>query len=248
MLFPVSSGQHHRANENEWVPVEPSAKPVVKPVLVPPKKTDEKEKEPKQQEPAITIRGVTTTESSTTVTATTATTITATTATPLVTTTSTTIAKTEPVVKAASAINKPYHQLPANQASALVQSDPPPTTSISPSIDGSIFPEANDDFDVSSIIAKRLNAMRKLQENPNDPVALKLMYNSQKDVSRLQIKCNSKSMNIFQIMNDQMSAWANSKHIPGQFTGSTGANILSAKELTSGFQAWAKRVSFVEFL
>lgn len=40
-----------------------------------------------------------------------------------------------------------------------------------------------------------------------------------------------------------MSAWANSKFIPGQFTGSTGANILSARELTSGFQAWAKRVS-----
>lgn len=40
-----------------------------------------------------------------------------------------------------------------------------------------------------------------------------------------------------------MSAWANSKFVPGQFTGSTGANILSARELTSGFQAWAKRVS-----
>lgn len=42
-----------------------------------------------------------------------------------------------------------------------------------------------------------------------------------------------------------MSAWANSKFVPGQFTGSTGANILSAKELQSGFQAWAKRVSKV---
>lgn len=40
-----------------------------------------------------------------------------------------------------------------------------------------------------------------------------------------------------------MSTWANSKFVPGQFTGSTGANILTAKELTSGFQAWAKKVS-----
>lgn len=40
-----------------------------------------------------------------------------------------------------------------------------------------------------------------------------------------------------------MSAWASSKFVPGQFTGSTGANILTAKELQSGFQAWAKRVS-----
>lgn len=42
-----------------------------------------------------------------------------------------------------------------------------------------------------------------------------------------------------------MSAWASSKFVPGQFTGSTGANILSTKELASGFQAWAKRVSFI---
>lgn len=47
----------------------------------------------------------------------------------------------------------------------------------------------------------------------------------------------------------QMSAWANSKFVPGQFTGSTGASILSSKELASGFQAWAKRVSsFVLFI
>lgn len=42
-----------------------------------------------------------------------------------------------------------------------------------------------------------------------------------------------------------MSSWANSKFVPGQFTGSTGANILTQRELTSGFQAWAKRVSLI---
>lgn len=40
-----------------------------------------------------------------------------------------------------------------------------------------------------------------------------------------------------------MSAWATSKFTPGQFTGSTGANILTVKELASGFQSWAKKVS-----
>lgn len=57
------------------------------------------------------------------------------------------------------------------------------------------------------------------QENPMDPEAIKMMYNSQKD----------------------MSSWASSKHLPGQFTGSTGANILSMRELNSGPQAWARR-------
>lgn len=37
-------------------------------------------------------------------------------------------------------------------------------------------------LDVSSIITTRLNAMRKLQDNPLDTEALKLMYNTQKDV------------------------------------------------------------------
>ena len=41
------------------------------------------------------------------------------------------------------------------------------------------------ELDVTSIITKRLNAMRKLQENPMDSEALKLMYNSQKDVSNV---------------------------------------------------------------
>lgn len=38
------------------------------------------------------------------------------------------------------------------------------------------------DLDVTSIITKRLNAMRKLQDNPMDSEAIKLMYRTQKDV------------------------------------------------------------------
>lgn len=41
----------------------------------------------------------------------------------------------------------------------------------------------------------------------------------------------------------QMSRWVQSKQEPGQFTGSTGAQILTPKELASGYQAWARRVS-----
>lgn len=42
-----------------------------------------------------------------------------------------------------------------------------------------------------------------------------------------------------------MQTWASSKQAPlGQFRGSTGAQILSQSELTSGYQAWAKKVLF----
>lgn len=41
MQFPVSSGQHHRLNESEWVPVMPPKPP-------------KKDKDPQQQPLAIT--------------------------------------------------------------------------------------------------------------------------------------------------------------------------------------------------
>lgn len=41
-----------------------------------------------------------------------------------------------------------------------------------------------------------------------------------------------------------MQSWATSKQQLGQFTGSTGAQILSQAELSSGYQAWAKKVYF----
>lgn len=41
---------------------------------------------------------------------------------------------------------------------------------------------------MSTIITQRLNAMRKLQDNPLDSEAIKLMYNTQKDVRILANK------------------------------------------------------------
>jgi protein SON len=39
-----------------------------------------------------------------------------------------------------------------------------------------------------------------------------------------------------------MSTWASSKFVPGQFLGSTGVNVLTAKELASGYGTpWAKK-------
>lgn len=52
-----------------------------------------------------------------------------------------------------------------------------------------------------------------------DSEAIKMMYNSQKE----------------------MTTWAASKHLPGQFTGSTGVNVLKPNQLHSGPQHWARR-------
>nr|CAD7569598.1 unnamed protein product [Timema californicum] len=96
-----------------------------------------------------------------------------------------------------------------------------PAQASSPPIETSVFPvaENNENLDIGSIVSQRLTAMRKLQENPHDVQALNEMYKAQKS----------------------MQNWAESKQQPGMFTGTTGVKVLSAAELSSGFQAWAKK-------
>ena len=78
--------------------------------------------------------------------------------------------------------------------------------------------------DLASIVTQRLAAMEKLKTKPNDADALSELYEAQK----------------------QLSLWAESKNKPGQFTGTTGAKILSKGELTLGVQAWAKQSQFTD--
>ncbi|XP_053956176.1 protein Son [Anastrepha ludens] len=119
-----------------------------------------------------------------------------------------------------AALLPPLTVPPPTMQQAFVPDVPVPSSTDAMGVVNSVFPnQYGPQMDVSSIISKRLLAMRRLQENPMDPEAIKMMYNSQKD----------------------MTSWVSSKHLPGQFTGSTGANVLSMRELSSGPQAWARR-------
>ncbi|CAK9805621.1 Protein Son [Anthophora quadrimaculata] len=145
LQFPVSSGQHHRKSESEWIPVTP------------------KKPEPKKQ-----------------------------------------------FIPASGSI-EPLPVIPT-------------TTSVYPA-QTTVFshPIATEPIDIGSIVSQRLAAMRKLRENPNDICAQNEMYRAQ----------------------NEMKTWAESKQMPGQFTGSTGAKVLSPAELTSGYQAWARKDQLV---
>ncbi|KMQ92752.1 protein son [Lasius niger] len=149
LQFPVSSGQHHRRSENEWVPVTPK-KPEPKKVFVP-----------------------------------------------------------------ASTTNEP----PAIMPPPPVPEQPP----LQPA--QTVFPTMTKTVDIGSIVSERLAAMRKLTENPNDVGALNAMYRAQ----------------------NEMKTWAESKQIPGQFTGSTGVRVLTPAELSSGYQAWARKLPTIGF-
>ncbi|KAG8450208.1 hypothetical protein GDO86_002738 [Hymenochirus boettgeri] len=76
--------------------------------------------------------------------------------------------------------------------------------------------------DITSAMNERALAQTRLTENPFDLEALVLLNRAQ----------------------GQIDAWAQSTSLPGQFTGSTGAQVLSADEISnSGPQAWLKKVS-----
>lgn len=159
MQFPVSSGQHHRLNESEWVPV------------VPPK-TQKKDKEPQQQLVAITP-SATNGKAAAKVDAILAIEAPPTAELPL------------PVPPVDPVLLTQYNQTPYIPQPLQAYQQPAATAveQAQPSL--SIFPEmvSGKDLDVTTIITKRLNAMRKLQDNPLDSEAIKLMYNTQKDVS-----------------------------------------------------------------
>ncbi|XP_030373529.1 protein SON [Scaptodrosophila lebanonensis] len=226
MQFPVSSGQNHRASE-AWVPVDRKETLAPLPTLPPAKQATNIFKDVQknvfakaipqleQQEPAFKSVGsqleiATTLETNGLPPTPVPPPISTPSVEPLVPTAITSAAVTGrpfvPEVPIPSTINAPPPVLQP------VPHPAPPTESI--------FPQtAPPNMDVSSIITQRLSAIRRLQENPTDFEAMKMMYNAQRN----------------------MCSWASSKHVPGQFTGSTGAPVMKAHELNSGPQLWARR-------
>nr|DBA34495.1 TPA: hypothetical protein GDO54_002046 [Pyxicephalus adspersus] len=75
--------------------------------------------------------------------------------------------------------------------------------------------------DITAAMNERAMAQTRLTGNPFDLEALLMLNRAQ----------------------EQIDAWAQSTSLPGQFTGSTGAQVLSADEISnSGPQAWLKKV------
>ncbi|XP_048239581.1 protein Son-like isoform X2 [Haliotis rufescens] len=87
-----------------------------------------------------------------------------------------------------------------------------------------VFPDPPaEPIDIGAIVSERLSLVRKLTENPYDVQALCSMHKAQ----------------------EKSSQWAQSKFLPGQFTGSTGVQPLSQLELAGPDkknQAWFKKV------
>ncbi|XP_032411858.1 protein SON isoform X2 [Xiphophorus hellerii] len=89
----------------------------------------------------------------------------------------------------------------------------------------SVFPEVRQqNVDITQAVTERIKAQRRLAENPYDVSAICMLSRAQ----------------------EQVDAWAQSSNVPGLFTGSTGAQVLSSEELsTSGPQAWLKKDQFL---
>ncbi|XP_053920727.1 protein SON isoform X2 [Cuculus canorus] len=88
-----------------------------------------------------------------------------------------------------------------------------------------VFPKPSiEGVDITAAMNDRATAQKRLSENSFDLEAMCMLNRAQ----------------------EQIDAWAQSNSIPGQFTGSTGAQILSSDELTnSGPQAWIRKDQFL---
>ncbi|XP_065718602.1 protein SON isoform X2 [Patagioenas fasciata] len=88
-----------------------------------------------------------------------------------------------------------------------------------------VFPKPSiEGVDITAAMNDRALAQKRLNENAFDLDAMCMLNRAQ----------------------EQIDAWAQSNSIPGQFTGSTGAQILSSDELTnSGPQAWIRKDQFL---
>ncbi|XP_060090277.1 protein SON isoform X3 [Heteronotia binoei] len=82
-------------------------------------------------------------------------------------------------------------------------------------------PATLEPVDISSALNERTIAQKRLTENTFDLEAMCLLNRAQ----------------------ERIDAWAQLNSLPGQFTGSTGAQVLSSEQLSnSGPQAWIKKV------
>ncbi|MBN3293376.1 SON protein, partial [Polypterus senegalus] len=78
--------------------------------------------------------------------------------------------------------------------------------------------------DITLAMTERAMAQKRLLENPFDVDAICMLSRAQ----------------------EQVDAWAQSNNLPGRFTGSTGAQVLSSEELSSsGPQAWIRKDQFL---
>ncbi|XP_077960353.1 SON DNA and RNA binding protein b isoform X2 [Gasterosteus aculeatus] len=139
-----------------------------------------------------------------------------------------------PVDKAAEKAAAATRKALATVAIATATSSGETTTPVLPEVveqlelepdNDSVFPEQLlQPVDISQAVTERIKAQRRLAENPYDVNAICMLSRAQ----------------------EQVDAWAQSNTVPGLFTGSTGAQILSSEELsTSGPQAWLKKDQFL---
>lgn len=79
--------------------------------------------------------------------------------------------------------------------------------------------------DLSRVLSQRAQAQRQLASNPNDFEAIRDLKDA----------------------DDQMSAWAASRHVPGKFTGTTGVSVLRKEDLQPNdprYNSWVKKDMF----
>ncbi|XP_058479052.1 protein SON isoform X1 [Solea solea] len=127
--------------------------------------------------------------------------------------------------KAQSHIPTSSTTLSSSAKAAAVAAGSPEAVEQPAPVNDSVFPDpVQQPVDISQAVTERIKAQRRLAENPYDVSAICMLNRAQ----------------------EQVDAWAQSNTVPGLFTGSTGAQVLTSEELSnSGPQAWLKKDQFL---
>ncbi|XP_064488769.1 serine/arginine repetitive matrix protein 2-like [Ornithodoros turicata] len=196
--FPVSSGNQHRIKELEWVPVEPE-----------PCKEDAKV-EKKQKVVRAKLDDTKSAASP-----------------PL----SLPAPPSPPPLQQAGVFNPLPTVMMAPVFGTRTEQERPPVQvcAVAPMVVAQQGPAAtskltSDGMDLCEIMSRRVEALRRLKENPMDMEA----------------------MHIFHECHKQFQAWAQSKQEPGQYTGTVDFKPLTPEELSGPFPAWVKKDQFAK--
>lgn len=119
--------------------------------------------------------------------------------------------------------NATFYQVPAQPPVQTFVTPTPsmmmPFSTISPCTSSTPIFKPPKKLDISSLVARRFKALTKLQEDPNDVDALRTIEEA----------------------HQTLQEWVESQQVPGLFTGSTDAKVLSAAELCGPFKYYKNR-------
>ncbi|XP_014223647.1 protein SON isoform X1 [Trichogramma pretiosum] len=270
LQYPVSSGQQHRKNEKEWVPVptkpknSKQKKPEPKKMFIPAKEVLHNKPLPLVVPPMseqITAQQMQQASAAAAAINAEVGSFDPNTQNPYLHYNAMVPVPYDPMAAQAAMYNQPVPQPPMYDSSIAQQMVPPmPIAAVDPNVNsayvagGEAYAQAqcaqtqyasDKDHPVTEVpnTESQEHNTSIFPEPPAEPLDISAIVSQRLAAMRKLSENPNDSQALKEMYQAQngMQTWVESKQIPGQFTGSTGVKVLTQAELNSGYQAWARK-------